>query len=123
MAFPTRFTHISLLFLTITALSGIWMRLYFVTPKAQILPFEHILHGHSHMAILGWSFLAMFVLYVKLTWESLPMKKHATIILYTILIVTIMMFIAFLYEGYATYSIILSVIHIFVEYWVIILFG
>lgn len=120
MAFPTKFTHISLFFLTITALSGIWMRLYFVAPNAQTLPFEHILHGHSHMAILGWTFLAMFVLYVKLTWESMPKKKHAIAILYTILVVTLMMFIAFLYEGYATYSIILSVIHIFVEYWVII---
>src|SRR5690625_1924388 len=34
--------------------------------------------------------------------------------------VSILMFIAFLYEGYAMYSIIMSTIHIFVEYWAIV---
>src|SRR5699024_1916390 len=49
----------------------------------------------------------------------LPNKKHAKAIIFTISIVTFFMILAFLYEGYGLYSIILSMVHIGIEYWVI----
>src|SRR5699024_4279969 len=77
-------------------------------------------HCHSHMATLGWTFIAVFILFLAMIWQELPNKKHATAILWTTFIVTVIMFFAFLYQGYALYSIILSTIHIFIEYWMII---
>src|SRR5699024_12227621 len=82
--------------------------------------YTHILHGHSHMATLVWTFIAVFILFLAMIWQELPNKKHAKAILWTTFIVTVIMFFAFLYQGYALYSIILSTIHIFIEYWMII---
>src|SRR5699024_7695639 len=41
----------------------------------------------------------------------------AILITCTILLVSLVMFAAFLYQGYGLYSIIISTIHIFIEYW------
>src|SRR5699024_2172247 len=120
MIFPKRFVHISLLFFAITALSGIWMRLFYTTQSVQITEYTHILHGHSHMATLGWTFIAVFILFLAMIWQEIPNKKQAKAILWSTFIVTVIMFFAFLYQGYALYSIILSTIHIFIEYWMII---
>lgn len=119
MIFPKKFVHISLLFFAITALSGIWMRLFYTTQSVQVTEYTHILHGHSHMATLGWTFIAVFILFLAMIWQELSNKKHAMAILWSTFVLTIMMFIAFLYQGYALYSIILSTIHIFIEYWMI----
>lgn len=120
MISPKKYVHISLLFFAITALSGIWMRLFYATQSVQVTAYNHILHGHSHMATLGWTFVAVFIIFLAIIWQELPNKKHAKAILWTTFVVTIVMFIAFLYQGYALYSIILSTIHIFIEYWMIV---
>lgn len=120
MHLPKKIIHYPLLFFALTALTGVWMRVYLMSDSVQFIPYTHLLHGHSHIAILGWTFLAVFILFLKVTWEQLEAKKQAIRIVYATLFITTMMFFAFLYEGYALYSIILSTIHIFIEYWVII---
>lgn len=120
LIFPKKFVHISLLFFAITALSGIWMRLFYASQSVQVTEYTHILHGHSHMATLGWTFIAVFILFLAMIWQEIPNKKQAIAILWSTFILTMIMFLAFLYEGYALYSIILSTIHIFIEYWMII---
>lgn len=112
--------HFAFFFFIVTALSGVWMRLFMLSDRTHAIPYPHLLHGHSHMAILGWTFLAVFVLYLKMNWEQIRNQKQAIAICYAILFVTSIMFLAFLYQGYALYSIILSTVHIAVEYWVII---
>lgn len=120
MDFPKRFVHIALLFFAITALSGIWMRLFYLTDSVQISEYTHILHGHSHMATLGWTFIGGFILFLVMSWDELHNKGHAKAILWTSFVITMIMFFTFLYQGYALYSIIFSTIHIFIEYWVIV---
>lgn len=116
---PKTFVHFTFLFFIITALSGLWMR---AMPFFQIasIPYSNILHGHSHLAILGWAFLGVFIILLALLWPSIKNKQHAIILTCTIFIVSIVMFIAFLMQGYASFSIIMSTIHIFVEYWAIV---
>jgi len=114
---PKYLLHFSLFFLLLTAITGVWMRLFVFTDKVHIIPYSHLLHGHSHGAILGWIFLATFIIFLHLSWENLKYKQQAIVILITTFIVTTLMFIAFLYQGYAVYSIILSTAHIFIEYW------
>jgi len=113
---PRYFIHFTFILFLLTALSGVWMRtIPFLSFSA--LPYDNILHAHSHIAILGWAFLGVFIILLSMLWSELKGKKHAIILTITIFIVSAIMFVAFLYEGYAKYSIIMSTIHIFVEYW------
>lgn len=107
--------HISLFLFVLTALTGIWMRL---TPFVDILlPYEHILHAHSHTAMLGWAFIGCIAIFLKLFWAEIKNKKEAKWIVWALFIDTILMLIAFLYQGYGVLSIAMSTVHIFIEYW------
>lgn len=111
-------THFPFLFFGLTAITGVWMRFFIISGK-EFIPYNHLLHGHSHMAILGWTFLAVFILFINMNWDEIIYKGQAITIVFSTVFVTIIMFFAFLYEGYALYSIIFSTLHIGIEYWVI----
>jgi len=113
---PRYIVHFTFIFFMITALSGVWMRAFAFYPDFSV-PYSNILHGHSHLAILGWAFLGVFVIFLVNYWKELEQKKQAIAIAVTLFVVTAVMFAAFLYQGYALFSIALSTIHIFVEYW------
>src|SRR5699024_3281880 len=100
----------------ITALSGLWMRLAHVQPM-HLVPYTNMLHAHSHLAILGWAFLGVVTVFLILFWTRIQRKRQAIAIMITLFIVSLTMFLAFMYEGYDVLSIILSTCHIFVEYW------
>lgn len=117
---PKYVTHCAFFFLAITALSGVWMRLYAIATPTQIVAYDHILHAHSHAAILGWTFLAVLMIYFKLAWKHVQQKKQATILIIITFLITFSMTIAFIWQGYALYSIILSTAHILIEYWALI---
>lgn len=80
------------------------------------IDYDHILHAHSHVALLGWIFIGVFIIFLTL-YKKTGAKKQAFIILLALFISSLLMFFAFLYQGYGLYSIALSTIHIFVEYW------
>src|SRR5699024_2581665 len=77
---PKHLVHFPFLFLLLTAITGVWMRLFPILNHIQIIPYDHILHGHSHVAVLGWTFLAVLVLYLKVTWEHLIHQKQAIVL-------------------------------------------
>src|SRR5690625_3739457 len=116
---PKIFIHISFFFFMITALSGLLMR---VTPFVNLsfIPYGNVLHAHSHIAILGWAFLGSFLILLAVLWPSIKNMLHSIFLTITLSITSVLMFIAFLIQGYGLYSIILSTIHIFIEYWAII---
>lgn len=116
----TYMKHFAFVFLLLTGLSGIWLRLYSLFTDVHLLPYDHILHAHSHIAVLGWCFLAAFLIYCHMIWHELERKKEAIALTVTTFVVSVLMFVAFLWQGYALYSIILSSVHILVEYWAII---
>lgn len=115
---PKTFTHFTFILFILTALSGLWMRAMPFLPGSAI-SYSNILHGHSHLAILGWAFLGVFIILLAILWPSIKNKKHAIILTITIFSISLIMFIAFLMQGYALFSIIMSTVHIFVEYWAI----
>src|SRR5690625_4104278 len=104
---PKYIVHFTFILFMITALSGVWMRAFAFYPDFSI-PYSNILHGHSHLALLGWAFLGVFVIFLIGYWKKIKQKRHAVAIAVTLFIVTIVMFAAFLYQGYALYSIALS---------------
>lgn len=115
---PKFFVHLSFLFFSLTALSGLFMRM---TPyiSSQTISYENILHGHSHLAILGWAFLGAIIIFFALHWNAIERKRQCIILIIVLSSVTLCMFLAFLYEGYGVYSIVFSTLHIFIEYWAI----
>src|SRR5699024_2628484 len=88
------------------------MRYTLLSTNQSLIPYSFLLHGHSHIALLGWTFLGVFLIFLKLTWHELNAKNQAIWIVVSTLFITSLMFIAFLYQGYAVYSIIFSTFHI-----------
>src|SRR5699024_12127690 len=95
--------HIPIFFLFLTALTGVWMRSISLMPNIPALPYDHILHGHSHVAILGWMFFAVLIIYMTIILLYFPCKKQAKSLITLSTIVTDFMFLAFFYLCYALY--------------------
>lgn len=110
------FIHFTFLFFSLTALSGVWMRFFSISPN-DLIPYTHVLHGHSHLAIIGWAFIGAFVVFLSLFWKRIKQKNQAIFILLSLCICSLSMFVAFLYQGYDVLSIIFATLHIFIEYW------
>ncbi|WP_099157217.1 hypothetical protein [Virgibacillus ndiopensis] len=113
---PRLFVHLTFLLFVITAFSGLWMRLYHFSPNMTI-PYTNIMHGHSHLAILGWAFLGAFIVFLTIFWKTIKRKTQAKIVTIVLFVTSFLMFISFIYQGYGQYAVIMSSIHIFVEYW------
>ena len=80
------------------------------------IPFNYqfLIHGHSHVAMLGWLYLCIYVLLVRLV-----VKSHAQIFyrLFWLTQLSVLgMMISFPVQGYALVSITFSTLHIFCSY-------
>jgi len=87
----------------------------FVYP-VELLNFENTLHSHSHFAILGWLYNALYIAIVY-TYVKDPEKQKKYNILFWITQVSIIgMLFTFAWQGYAAYSITFSTMHILCSY-------
>lgn len=116
---PRYLIQLTFILLSVTALSGLWIRLNHLFPATSFTAQDFLLHAHSHLALLGWAFLGVFLLFIHLTWKELKEQKQAIFIFISAFAVTILMGVAFLQQGYATWSILFSVLHIGIEYWMV----
>ncbi len=106
-------TNLSILFFALAAAMGAFLRMQFFSPVPGI-HFKNFLHGHSHLAFLGWIFNALFtaLLYAYLPGQA---KKYRS--LFGLLQVTVIgMLIMFPLQGYAAASIAFSTLHILLSY-------
>jgi hypothetical protein len=109
----------SALWLEAISLLGIAMRLSFVGQPVLKLPFQNVLHAHSHVAFFGWmgsGLMGLFYYFLKSDREDIY-KKHETITFWLLQIFTLGAFISFLAQGYALFSIIFSTLHVFLWYY------
>lgn len=111
---PSWLTVISLMVI-LTMLSGIILRLIYIMP-IKGLTFTHLLHAHSHLAILGWVYLAIITLFYLLLIRQELHTKTASLLYMLTTVVTVLMFFAFIYQGYALFSIIFSSLHVVMTY-------
>jgi hypothetical protein len=78
------------------------------------LNYKNFLHGHSHLAFLGWIFNALFV---ALLFAYLPGHRKKYRLLFWLLQVAVVgMLISFPIQGYAAVSITFSTLHILLSY-------
>ncbi len=105
----------------IVALVGTYLRLLFVYPL-DVFIYENILHSHSHTALLGWIYNALFL---AILYFYLPDKIGSTkynLLFWLTQISIIGMLLTFAWQGYASFSIAFSTMHIFCTYAFIMFF-
>jgi len=95
---------------------GLLMRFMYLFPL-DFLNYSFLLHAHSHVAMLGWVYMVVYVLVVHF---FIPKEKSQKPIYKRLFWLTefsvIGMMIAFPIQGYALFSIVFSTMHILLSY-------
>jgi hypothetical protein len=101
----------------IASLMGLLLRWMYVAPITGV-NFQFLMHGHSHVAMLGWVYL---MLYCFIFHFFVPKQKHQKPIYNQLFWITelavIGMMVDFPAQGYAFASILFSTLHIFCSYY------
>ena len=92
---------------------GLLLRYFFMGGQLPV-SFKFMLHAHSHLMMLGFIFNALLLL----VWQNFasgfdPLSRKYFIALQ---VFVLLMMTAFLYQGYALYSIIFSTLHLWTSY-------
>ncbi|MFC4102620.1 hypothetical protein [Paenibacillus xanthanilyticus] len=113
---PSSWLRYPFLYLLVTALAGVLLRGMALLPTVPDL-YERLLHAHSHIALLGWGYSALYLLYVHYFLpDGQQRSRFLTINWLLTQVTTVLMFVAFTIQGYGFYSILFSTIHIFLSY-------
>lgn len=99
----------------IASLLGLLMRLFFFI-ELPLLDYKHLLHAHSHLALLGWGFTAMSVCLLYLIIQKTDYKRKYKNILRVHLLSVFGMLLFFVLQGYSPFSICFSTLHLFCVY-------
>jgi hypothetical protein len=107
-------SNIALFYLLIAAILGILLRLFPISDFNAT--FRFIVHTHSHIALLGWVYIALTTIIYKI---GIPKeKKGAYNVLFWCTQITIIgMLFSFPFIGYALYSILFSTLFLLCSYW------
>ena len=112
--------RIALINFCIVALAGITMR-YKINFPLPVLNQKYLLHAHSHFAFTGWIALILMVLMVNYLQQQnvkTNYKKYKRVMIANC-VTAYGMFVSFIAEGYAFYSISFSTLSIFISYFFI----
>ena len=100
----------------IAALLGLLLRGAFVFP-IEGMTFLYVLHGHSHVALLGWLYLLVYLLLVNQFALQNPREERFYRRLFWVTQVAVLgMAVTFPFQGYAAPSIFFSTLHIICSY-------
>ncbi|RED26447.1 hypothetical protein BD847_0365 [Flavobacterium cutihirudinis] len=95
---------------------GLLMRFMYLFPL-DFLNYSFLLHAHSHVAMLGWVYLIVYVLIVHFFIPKEKSQKPIYNRLFWLTEFSILgMMIAFPIQGYALFSIVFSTLHILLSY-------
>src|SRR5690625_4705212 len=116
----TRYIGVTLLNFLVAALLGLFMRYVYVGTINIPFKYGYFIHAHSHIAILGWVYLALFGLFIS---NLLPTwyKKYKRLFWITQISIVGMLF-SFPFQGYAAASITFSTLHVIASYFFIYYF-
>ncbi len=106
---------IALLYFLLAAVLGVVLRLFPVTGIP--VQYRFLVHTHSHIALLGWVYIALTTLLYKL-YLGASIKKHLYKRIFWFTQCTLIgMLCTFPFMGYALFSIIFSTLFLLVSYW------
>jgi len=109
--------RIALFNFLVVACLGLFLRWFLVLPPAGF-NYKYWLHAHSHVALLGWLYTAVFIA----LWQAyLPsayrQKKVYSWQFWSAQLAVAGMLFSFPVQGYALFSITFSTLHILISYW------
>lgn len=100
----------------VAATMGLLLRLMYLIPISGI-NYQFLVHGHSHVALLGWTYLAISCLIIHYFLPKTSQEKPVfTRLFWTTEIAIVGMMVDFPIQGYAVISIFFSTLHIFCSY-------
>lgn len=107
--------RIALAYFIMAALLGLLLRAFSVVEIP--ITYKFFVHTHSHIALLGWVYIALTTLIYKLFVQS-PLNeiKYRKIFWFTQLTL-VGMLLTFPFQGYALFSIVFSTLFLFASYW------
>lgn len=110
-----RHTKLALAYFLMAATLGFILRTSYT---AEIpITYRYVVHAHSHIALLGWVYMALTTLLYKLFLEGQGLeKKYRYLFLFT-QFTLVGMLLTFPFTGYALFSIIFSTLFLFASYW------
>ena len=106
---------IALGYFLIIAFLGVMLRLFHVVDIP--IDFKHIVHAHSHIALLGWVYTALTTLIYYIYLREKPISKGYRRLFWFTQFTLIGMLISFPITGYALFSILFSTLFLFASYW------
>lgn len=107
-------TRIALFFFLIAALLGGTLRLFALIDIPAVYRF--LVHTHSHVALLGWVYVALTTLLYKLFLQNASVEKPYRRIFIFTQITIFGMLLSFPFQGYALFSIIFSTLFLISNY-------
>lgn len=81
------------------------------------VPYKFMVHTHSHIALLGWVYMALTTLLYKLYLSDANVDKRYNRIFWFTQITLVGMLFSFPFQGYALVSIVFSTLFLFASYW------
>jgi len=112
--------RIALFYFLVVAILGCLLRLFVVVDISATYRF--LVHTHSHVALLGWVYVALTSLFYKLYLEKVKVKKLYSRIFWFTQITILGMLISFPFHGYAAFSILFSTLFLIASYFFALLF-
>ena len=101
----------------IASLMGLLLRWMYVAPIEGV-NFQFLMHGHSHVAMLGWVYLMLYCLIFRFFVPKEAQQKPIYNRLFWVTEIAVVgMMIDFPAQGYAFVSILFSTLHIFCSYY------
>jgi len=107
---------VSLTFFFLAAILGALMRFYWIV-EIPFLEYKHLLHSHSHTALLGWAFISLAgTLVFFLVPKKVRLEKLKTSFI-VLIVACLGMFFSFIYQGYGPISISFSALTLLIIYY------
>jgi mono/diheme cytochrome c family protein len=106
----------SLGFFLVAALFGLAMRYFTVGELPAYIDYKNLLHTHSHVALLGWGYLTTSAALVYFFVPDQQKQKSYYPLVVLAILANLGMVLSFPVQGYGTYSIAASVLHMLVSF-------
>lgn len=107
-------TNVALIYFFLVGVLGVFLRFFFVLPISA--NFRYVVHAHSHIALLGWVYIAITTLIFKMYFYKTGFGRVYKRIFWFTQITIIGMLITFPFTGYAFFSITFSTLFLIASY-------
>lgn len=105
-----KWLKITWFYFSLLAFVGLLLRAFPFVSIGAYFDYRNLVHAHSHIAILAWLYNALFLLFYQLYLKGKVQKNKTKLkrLIQLYQLVVVLMFIAFVIQGYGLYSILFS---------------